>query len=416
MVRPAKSLRIRIAEDGSLRVALSASSGEFFLTPEVLHLLCLLQKGSDKGLAKKLKEQLREVTSALPNDDEIALLVSDLVEAGVCVDTSKAAGRALQQEGFGDPWVQWTMLADSQRTLAYARAIGEKVTSSSVVVDVGAGSGVLSAAALSAGAKKVYAIEETDIAKSMRSTLKPLELPLDKLSIFHGNSADFPGGDDVDLVLSELFGNDPFQEGVLPTLRELSARLPQKATYIPKSVTCYLELIDLVHAPMKGRIEALVSASSGEFHKGSSFEDKFYGSFMRAAHESLDFSSVSFAYWLREGEFTSAAESKLVGEVSLSPPPSPANVKIKKTIRFQAKTDVNLPVLQLWFRASLTDRVTISSHPLEKDFANHWSPILVPLRCRLKSGDEVEVKAALNANEDAIEIEARVGNKLVGGR
>lgn len=57
------------------------------------------------------------------------------------------------------------MLIDSVRTFTYYKAIAEGASvEEKTVLDVGTGSGILSLFAAHAGAKKVYAIEASDIA------------------------------------------------------------------------------------------------------------------------------------------------------------------------------------------------------------------------------------------------------------
>src|SRR4029077_4660535 len=67
-------------------------------------------------------------------------------------------------EGFGSPFAHEPMLLDKIRCDAYRVAMQRMVKPGDVVVDVGAGTGLLSFFALQAGARHVYAIEMTGIA------------------------------------------------------------------------------------------------------------------------------------------------------------------------------------------------------------------------------------------------------------
>ena len=57
------------------------------------------------------------------------------------------------------------MLHDDRRTGDYLAALAEAVRPGDVVLDIGTGSGVLAIAAARAGARRVYAVEASDIAE-----------------------------------------------------------------------------------------------------------------------------------------------------------------------------------------------------------------------------------------------------------
>jgi 2-polyprenyl-3-methyl-5-hydroxy-6-metoxy-1,4-benzoquinol methylase len=90
-----------------------------------------------------------------------------------------AASISSQDEYYFDSYAQLQiheeMLRDKARVNAYSRAIlnNKRLFKGKVVMDVGAGTGLLSLLSAQAGAKKVYAVEcAGDVAKLLREVVK----------------------------------------------------------------------------------------------------------------------------------------------------------------------------------------------------------------------------------------------------
>ena len=79
------------------------------------------------------------------------------------------------------------MLKDHVRTRAYQRAIENNPNDfkDKIVLDIGAGTGILSIFAAKAGAKHVYAIENAEIAHFAREIIKNNGLS-DKITVIKG--------------------------------------------------------------------------------------------------------------------------------------------------------------------------------------------------------------------------------------
>ena len=70
----------------------------------------------------------------------------------------------------------------------------------------------------------------------------------------------------------------------------------------------------------------------------------------------------------------------------------------------------------IWFRAFLTENTTISSHPKQIDFCEHWSPLIVVLREPIYKKDNIEVRFYTENDETKTCINILKNGRLVGKR
>jgi len=406
----AKALRIRISEKGDLLAAVSKSSGEFVMGLELLRLLQLLpQRGGDnKRLAADLKKSFETLIKHLPDASEVASLVHDLHEVGVVVSNDAVATGGIQ-DGFGDAWTQWAMIADSERTKAYLAALEKHVNRDSVLLDVGAGTGVFSAFALLKGAKHVYAIEEAGIASVIPEILRKLGIRAEgRFTLLRANSADASFPRDVNLVVSELLGNDAFAEGMMATLADVASRIDKKKTkFIPGGVEIFAEAVDVKSGAAYKRISAISE-------KRTLDSKDFYERFLSVAKSSLNFSTLSFSSFFTKQDFCSVSAPVSLSRVKLGPP-SEAGVLGGKAL-LKISQSARAPVVMLWFRLTLTEGITLSSRPGEKDHADHWSPVLVPLLEPLVERSTLSLEFGADAEVTQMEIVVRCNGKIIGRR
>lgn len=393
----AKALRFQIGVDGNLYASISNSQGSFFVSPEVLSFLCAIGNEKNKNL---------------PNSKEWKQLLQELIGAGIVIDTNENKKIAQPEDGFADGWIQWAMISDRVRCAAYENALRKHINTSSNVLDVGAGCGFLTAVALDSGAKKVTAIEETKSAIFISPILKKLDPKLqNKLILENRNSFDVQVKKDVTLVVSELFGNDPFSEGVIPTLKEIATRFGNKQPqYIPEKLTCYFELAEISEHPALHRLAAFQNA------KGKKPKD-FFEKFLTAAKESLDLKNISFPLAMDKKNVNRISKPVVLGTTALNPPTR--NVKkdfdTKQKIRIE-KVSTETIVGLLWFRVHLTKDISISSNPLESDACEHWSPIAIAINQHIEKNDFLEIETALDDFENFLYVTLFVDKKRVGGR
>lgn len=133
------------------------------------------------------------------------------------------------------------MLNDSIRMIAYERAIKETIKPGDIVLDLGAGTGILSQWALEAGAARVYAIEmdsailDRAIQRINQTGLSSQFIPLNQISY------DIKLSEKVDVLISEIIGNMADNEDFQPILQDALKRfLKPGGIALPKSVNSYL--------------------------------------------------------------------------------------------------------------------------------------------------------------------------------
>jgi type I protein arginine methyltransferase len=102
-------------------------------------------------------------------------------------------------------------------------------------MDVGAGSGLLSIFAVQAGAKKVYAVEASNMAEHAKTLIKANNLQ-DKIEVICGKIEDIPesqlGPESIDVIVSEPLGTYLLNERMLETYVIARDRFLKKDTGI----------------------------------------------------------------------------------------------------------------------------------------------------------------------------------------
>ncbi|XP_024873075.1 probable protein arginine N-methyltransferase 6.1 [Temnothorax curvispinosus] len=113
------------------------------------------------------------------------------------------------------------MLSDKTRVLAYKTAIfnSREKFQGKIVMDVGAGSGILSIFCAQVGAKKVYAVEASMLAKSIEQVSIENNMQ-DKVEAIHSKVEDIrPDSlEKVDVIVSEWMGFHLVHEGMLDSV------------------------------------------------------------------------------------------------------------------------------------------------------------------------------------------------------
>ncbi|XP_031374715.1 probable protein arginine N-methyltransferase 6 isoform X1 [Punica granatum] len=134
------------------------------------------------------------------------------------------------------------MIKDRVRTDTYRAAImqHQSYIAGKVVVDVGCGTGILSIFCAQAGAKRVYAVDASDIAVQANEVVKANNLS-DTVIVLHGRVEDVEINEEVDVIISEWMGYMLLYESMLGSV--ICARdrwLKPGGLILPSNATLYM--------------------------------------------------------------------------------------------------------------------------------------------------------------------------------
>jgi len=116
------------------------------------------------------------------------------------------------------------MLTDSARLDAYVGALEEIVTPDSVVLDLGAGTGVFSVICCRLGARRVYAVEINPLIKLVQEVVAANGFA-DRLEIIQKNSKDVELDEKATILVTDIHGGFPLYESSVETIIDARERL-----------------------------------------------------------------------------------------------------------------------------------------------------------------------------------------------
>ncbi|CAN4080910.1 unnamed protein product [Withania somnifera] len=134
------------------------------------------------------------------------------------------------------------MIKDRVRTDSYRNAIfqHQNFITGKVVVDVGCGTGILSIFCAQAGARRVYAVDASDIAVQANEIVKANDLS-DKVIVLHGRVEDVEIDEEVDVIVSEWMGYMLLYESMLGSVITARDRwLKPGGLILPSRATLYM--------------------------------------------------------------------------------------------------------------------------------------------------------------------------------
>ena len=239
---------LRTRRDASGHVLLDSPVGTVIdIGPRGFAILSMFAEPTTLGRAiARLEREHGETTDFAPT----LSVINMLVEEGALVAPS-AGG--LPSTGWADPVEHARMLHDERRTGDYLRALAAAVRPGDVVLDIGTGSGVLAVAAARAGARRVYAVEASDIAEVAERVFARNGVQ-DRVTLLPGWSRQIDIPEPADLLVAEVIGNEPFEEEILETTLDARRRLlAPDARLVPHALSLFARAVLLPEAEIRQR-------------------------------------------------------------------------------------------------------------------------------------------------------------------
>lgn len=255
---------------------------------------------------------------------------------------------------YGDIEMQRRMVSDRPRTDGFATAISEVIQPGDVVLDVGTGTGILAMLAAKAGARKVYAVDATDIADVAQDLVEINGLS-EQIEVHRGRVGDIHLNEKVDVVISEWLGNAAFGEGMLPAVLDARDRnLAADGKMLPSKVRIMIAPLD----------EPLLYNAEGP-------------GFWREPIHGLDFSSLQDVE-LSQGRAIQMpvdaaavlADPQAILELDLRTA-SIADIQYDGELEFTPPRDGILNGFCVWFQAELSPSVLLDTGPFSPE--THWT-------------------------------------------
>ncbi len=271
-------------------------------------------------------------------------------------------------------------LADQARISAFRRAITEVVKPGSVVVDLGAGSGIMGLMACQAGAGRVYAIESTDLIGLTEDICRANGF-LDRVRFVHDHSTRVRLPERADVVVADQIGYFGFDAGVLECFGDARERfLKPGGVLIPSRID--LLVAPVSHEPLWEQIE---------FWNRSPAGFNFTPARTLAANTGYPFKFAP--------EHLLGQPATLVSLDTATPSASLSGLEAWLV----ADRDGPLHGIGGWFMAQLSPGVTMTNSPLAADAIqrkNLFFPIDQPVA--LAKGDRIRVSMQIRPHDTMV--------------
>ena len=268
-------------------------------------------------------------------------------------------------------------LSDDIRIAAFRRAIDEVVRPGDVVLDLGAGTGILGLMACRAGARRVYAIDEGAIIGLAREIARANGFH-DRIRHVKDLSTRVSLPERVDVIVADQIGRFGFEAGLLDYFADARDRLlGPDGTMIPRAITL---LVAPVESPeLFANVEFWDSAPAGyEFGPARAIAQ-----------------NTGYPARLRASQLLGPATAAILLQMASASP-----VGLDATVVLVAARRGILHGLGGWFEARLSDSAIVTNSPIA-DRPIHRMQVFLPIArpTEVVAGDEIHVSLRILPTE-----------------
>lgn len=269
------------------------------------------------------------------------------------------------------------MLADKPRMTFYHEAIKRHIKPGDRVIDLGTGTGILSAFASRQGAGQVYAVDHSSIIEHARELAAVNGI--ENVDFEDVHSTKLYLDEPVDVILHEQIGDFLFDEAMVPNVSDLRDRLLKPGGLIlPSQFELFCEpmtLNDDRRVPFIWELNDVYGFDFSSMERSRPDNLEYYGLV------SCDLGVVK--HFLGEPSPMVEVDLHTIDESTL-----PLSVTfIRKVTRAGL-----LDGLVVFMKARVDDDLVLSSSPLDPNRAPHWGFRILRLdQCKARVGDELEI-------------------------